>query len=150
LYLVFDIVGLNTKVFDPDSYFNTSNYRYTPQVAGYYNIECKIGWRPKAADDNVNLSAYLFKNGNHWHSTGAAPYLSGNTTARPTGQMCMKVGAGKEVDVAVASLVYFNGSSDYVDLRANIYNYTNASATDNHVIGNANQMLTYMSGYRRT
>jgi len=145
-----DLVGLNTKVFDVDNYFNTSTYRYTPQVAGYYYIECKIGWRPKAADDNVNLSAYLFKNGNHWHSTGAAPYLSGNTTARPIGQMCMKVGAGKEVDVAVASLVYFNVSSDYVDLRANIYNYTNSSATDNHVIGNANQMLTYMSGYRIT
>ncbi len=143
-----DIVGLNTKVFDTDSYFNTSNYRYTPQVAGFYYIECKLSFRPKAADDNVNMNAYLYKNGSHSHSNGASPYLSANDTSRPIGQMCMKVGAGKEIEVQVNSLVYFNGSSDYVDLRGNMYNYTNSSATDNHVMGHSTQMMTYMLGYR--
>jgi hypothetical protein len=143
-----NLVNLNTKVFDLDSYFNTSTYRYVPQVEGYYYIECKLHWRPDDADDNVNLASYLFKNGNHYHSVGASPYLSGNTTARPIGQMCMKVGAGKEVETDITSLVYFNGSSDYIDLRGYIYNYTNASSSSNHMMGHATLMVTYMLGYR--
>jgi len=140
------LVNLNTKVFDLDNYFNTSTYRYTPQVAGYYYIECKVHWRPDNGDDNVNLASYIFKNGNNYHSTGASPYLSGNTTARPIGSMAMKVGAGKEVETEIHSLVHFNGSSDYVDLRGYIYNYT--SSGNNDLMGHATLMVTYMLGYR--
>ena len=141
-------VALNQKVFDVDGYFDTSTYRYTPQVAGYYYIECVLQYRPKGADHNVNLSTELRKNGNLYHSTGASPYLSPNGSAGPRGQMCMKVGAGKEVQTDISSLVYFNGSTDYVTLTGYIYNYTNSSATDNHLMGHSNLMLTYMLGYR--
>ena len=71
-------VALNTEVFDLDSYFNTSNYRYIPQVAGYYYIECMLHYRPKAADDNVNLATHIYRNGSNYHSTGSSPYLSAN------------------------------------------------------------------------
>jgi len=141
-------VALNTEVFDLDSYFNTTNYRYIPQVAGYYYIECMIQFRPKAADDNVNLSAHIYKNGNTYHSTGSSPYLSANESTRPTGQMCMKVGAGKEVQTEISSIVHFDGSSDYVDLRGHIYNYTNSSASDNELMGHSTLVVTYMLGYR--
>ena len=60
----------------------------------------------------------------------------------------MKVGAGKEVETDITSLVYFNGSSDYIDLRGYIYNYTNASSSSNHMMGHATLMVTYMLGYR--
>jgi len=141
-------VALNTKVFDLDTYFNTTNYRYIPQVAGYYYIECMLQFRPKAADDNVNLSTSIYKNGNEYHSGGASPYLSGNETAKPRGQMCMKVGAGKEVQLEISNISYFNGSTDYVDLRGYIYNYTNSGASDNHLMGHSTIALTYMLGYR--
>tara|TARA_R100001510_G_C7605120_1_gene170565 strand:- start:387 stop:971 length:585 start_codon:yes stop_codon:yes gene_type:complete len=141
-------VALNQKVFDLDSYFNTSNYRYIPQVEGYYYIECMLQYRPKAADDNVNLATHIYKNGNNYHSTGSSPYLSANESTRPIGQMCMKVGAGKEVQTEISSLVYFNGSSDYVDLRGYIFNYTNSSASDNHLMGHSTLVVTYMLGYR--
>ena len=141
-------VALNTKVFDLDSYFNTSTYRYTPQVAGYYYIECQLSWRPKSADDNVNLASHLYKNGNNYHSTGSSPYLSANLSTKPMGHASMKVGAGKEVENQVTAMVYFNGSSDYVDLRGYIYNYSNSSATDNHMMGNSTLAVTYMLGYR--
>ena len=35
--------------------FDTSNYRYTPKVAGFYFIYGSIQWIPKSADDNVYL-----------------------------------------------------------------------------------------------
>lgn len=141
-------VALNTEVFDLDSYFNTTNYRYIPQVAGYYYIECMIQYRPKAADDNVNLATHIYKNGNTNHSTGASPYLTGDGTTKPVGQMCMKVGAGKEVQTEISSIVHLDGDDDYVDLRGYIYNYTNASASDNEMMGHANNLTTYMLGYR--
>jgi len=114
-------VALNTKVFDLDSYFNTSTYRYTPQVAGYYYIECQLSWRPKAADDNVNLAAHLYKNGNNYHSTGSSPYLSANLSTKPMGHASMKVGAGKEVENQVTAMVHFNGSSDYLEVYGRVF-----------------------------
>ena len=38
-------VQLDQKALDPNNYFNTSNYRYTPQIAGYYLIEGQIMWK---------------------------------------------------------------------------------------------------------
>ena len=54
------IVQLDQKVFDPDTYFNTTNYRYIPQIAGYYVIEGQIMWEADAAD-NCYFSAYIYK-----------------------------------------------------------------------------------------
>ena len=62
--------------------------------------------------------------------------------------MCLKVGAGKEIETDITSLVYFNGSSDYVDMRGYIYNYTNASSSNNDMMGHATLMVTYMLGFR--
>ena len=141
-------VALNQKVFDLDSYFNTSTYRYTPQVAGYYYIECMLQYRPKTAADDVALSTEINKNGSTYHSTGASPYLSPNGSTGPRGQHAFKAGAGKENQTTITAMVYFNGSSDYVTLTGYIFNYTDTSATDNHLLGHANLVLTYMLGYR--
>jgi len=140
-------VSFNAKVFDLDSYFNTSTYRYTPQVAGYYYIETQIMFSPKGADDNCALVSHIYKNGVMNHSTGS-PYINASGTGRPIGQVNVKVGAGKENQVRANSLVYFNGSSDYVDLRGYIYNYTQSSATDNLMMGHSTIWFTYMLGYR--
>ena len=108
------LVQLDQKVFDPDGYFNTSSYRYIPQVAGYYVIEGQIMWEADAGD-NCYLSAYIWKNGSHSHSTGASPYISGNGTTKPMGIHSVVLGASNEHYVRVGTIVYFNGSSDYVD-----------------------------------
>jgi len=140
-------VSLNAKVFDLDSYFNTSTYRYTPQVAGYYYIETQLMFAPKGADDNCALVSFIYKNGSNNHSTGS-PYINASGTGRAIGQVNVKVGAGKENQVKANSLVYLNGSSDYVDLRGYIYNYTQSSATDNLMMGHSTIWFTYMLGYR--
>ena len=141
------LVQLDQKVFDPDNYFNTTNYRYIPQIAGYYVIEGQIMWEADAGD-NCYLSAYIYKNGSHSHSTGASPYISGNGTVKPMGIAGLIMGTSNEQYVRTSSLVYFNGSSDYVDLRGYIYNYTDSGATDNLMKGHADNMLTWMYGYR--
>ena len=141
------LVQLDQKVFDPDNYFNTTNYRYIPQIAGYYVIEGQVMWEADAGD-NCYLSAYIFKNGSHSHSTGASPYISGTGTAKPMGIAGLIMGTSNEQYVRTSSLVYFNGSTDYVDLRGYIYNYTDSGATDNLMKGHADNMLTWMYGYR--
>ena len=147
---VYTTVNLNQKVFDTHNYFDTSTYRYTPQVAGYYYIESMIQWRPKTANDDVGLVTELQKNGSLYHSTGASPYLSPSGSTGPRGQLYLKVGNGKENQVTMTSIVYFNGTTDYVTLVGYIYNYTNSGATDNHMMGHSNLMLTYMLGWRIT
>ena len=145
---VYTTVALNTKVFDLDSYFNTSNYRYTPQVAGYYYIECMLQYRPKGANDDVVFSTEIQKNGNLYHSNGASPYLSANNSTGPRGQLALKAGNGKENQTTITAMVYFNGTTDYVTLVGYIYNYTQSTVTDNNLLGHTNLVLTYMLGYR--
>ena len=141
------LVQLDQKVFDVNNYFNTSTYRYTPQVAGYYVIEAQIMWEADPGD-NIYMSAQLWKNGAENHSTGASPYISGTGTAKPNAINSIVMGSANEAYTRVGTLVYFNGSSDYVDLRGYIYNYTDAGASDNLIKGNADNMITWMYGYR--
>ena len=56
--------------------------------------------------------------------------------------------SGNESGLRASCLVHFNGSTDYVDMSGYIYNYTDASATDNLMKGHADQMITYMLGFR--
>lgn len=145
---VYTTVALNEKVFDVDSYFDTSTYRYTPQVAGFYHIEVVIGFRTKSAADDVGILCHVYKNGNNYSSSGSSPYLTGSGNARIIGNNYIKSGTGKEIYVSTSSLVHMNGSTDYLYLVGYLYNYTNVSATDNNMIGHSTAMYTYMLGYR--
>ena len=144
----YTIVALNQKVFDVDGYFNTSNYRYTPQVAGFYMLYGQISFDPRNADDNVYLSTGIWKNGIENHSTGQAPYLGADGDVKPRGIMSIKMGAAQEMSISMNLLVHFNGSTDYVDMRGYIYNYTDASSSSNSILGHATLLTTYMYGYR--
>ena len=55
------IVALNTEVFDTDSKFNTSNYRFTPGVAGKYFIYASARLQSDADFDPWEVAIY--KNG---------------------------------------------------------------------------------------
>jgi len=80
---------LNTEVFDTNNCFdNTTNYRFTPNVAGYYQISCL---NQQLASGNTYVGIY--KNGSLYFQFGAS-------AAGFTGSM----------------LVYCNGSSDYIEM----------------------------------
>ena len=141
-------VQLDQKLLDPDNYFNTSTYRFTPQVAGIYFIDAQITWRSVGATNNSYYLNRIYKNGQVYQQNTGAPYLTGSAEPQVRGHISHTEGNGNETAVKANSLVHFNGSTDYIELYGYIYNYGNASATTNQMAGHANVMFTYMLGFR--
>lgn len=100
-------IQLNTEVFDTNSNFdNTTNYRFTPTVAGYYQINGQIALNGSSVG---YARVMIFKNG--------TSYAEGNSGPNNT-----ITGA----ESTVSSIVYMNGSTDYVEMYC--YLYTGAGA----------------------
>lgn len=120
---VYTKIVLDTKIFDTNSNFdNTTNYRFTPTVAGYYQINGNIFGSASGAVYGVGIAIY--KNGGIV-ATGSIT----NTTGSQTSQ-----------NSHVSFLVYMNGSTDYLEL----YGYVTGSGTCS--IGSG-QAYTYMNGF---
>lgn len=95
-------VDLQSKVFDPNNWFNSTLSRFQPGQPGYYlftgSVELKMnGGNFGAADQIV---AYLYKNGN-----------PDSYNQRYNGAT-----ADSYIEQQVSSLIYLNGSTDYVEL----------------------------------
>jgi hypothetical protein len=92
---------LNTKVFDPSSAFDaTTNYRFQPTVAGYYQINGRI--RPSATTVFSNGHMSLYKNG--------AMLARICECVEPTSAASISSGT-----IAGSMVVYLNGSTDYLE-----------------------------------
>jgi len=93
-------IVFNTKTFDTNNnYDNTTNYRFTPTVAGYYQINALVYFTTA----NQNSYIQLYKNG------GSYLYGSSVTT-----------GAGNASTFAnFSAVVYANGSTDYFEIYGN-------------------------------
>ena len=92
-------VTINTETFDTaNAYDNTTNYRFTPQVAGYYQISGAVAFNSTGANPTTSIGL-IYKNGT-----------------------AIKSGIGASVASAYAvvttGLIYLNGSTDYVELYA--------------------------------
>jgi hypothetical protein len=94
----------NTKsgsgLFDTANCFDTTNYRFTPNVAGYYFINGVLNYVGATVNESI-LSIY--KNGSQFYRgpDWASTYGTG-----------------------VTALMYMNGSTDYIEL----YHYFNAGS----------------------
>lgn len=101
-------VALQTEEFDTNNNFDsTTNYRFTPTVAGYYQINGQV-----KIENNSNagtLVCTIFKNG--------SDYKESQSTVR----------SGSNTSAGCGSVIYFNGSTDYVELYVN--QVTTATAT---------------------
>jgi hypothetical protein len=110
-------VQLQTEVFDTASCFDsTTNYRFTPNVAGYYQISGALGW---ASGINARNLLMVWKNGGEYtrlQDFGSLTYCSSGST-----------------------LVYLNGSTDYVEL----YVYQGGGSSQNTT---ASSTQTWFSG----
>lgn len=89
-------VQFNAEEFDTATCFDsTTNYRFTPNVAGYYRFE----WLTTVAGETVTSAvSFLRKNG--------SDIASG--TSIPASTTLLQVGGAK--------LIYMNGTTDYVEL----------------------------------
>lgn len=106
----------DTEEFDTASCYDTTTGRFTPNVAGYYQINGAVYISGSAGE----ILAGLYKNG-----TG---YKYGSRTA-PAGN-----------GATVSSIIYFNGTTDYVEL----YVYYDGSSTIALTVGTT--LYNYMNG----
>jgi hypothetical protein len=94
-------VLLQTELFDTNNCFDsTTNYRFTPTVAGYYQVNGNVGMSNNAI--GVAILAMIYKNGTSYSLSQSLAYTNVSSVA------------------CVSSLVYLNGSTDYVELY--VYN----------------------------
>jgi hypothetical protein len=117
---VYTKIALNTERFDTNSNFDsTTNYRFTPTVAGYYQINYEV-YGTTTATISQFIGA-LYKNGSAYEYgiIGAA-----NLSQAHSG----------------ATLVYMNGSTDYLEL------YINVNGTGTLTATTAGGTVNYMSG----
>ena len=114
-------IQLNTELFDTNNNFDsTTNYRFTPTVAGYYQVNYGVN----ASGTGMTYPiAELYKNG--------SLYQYGNYT--PT--------SISETLSTGSTLVYMNGSTDYIEL----YFQTNTLSGTATVTG-GNAYRTFLSG----
>jgi hypothetical protein len=91
-------IGFQTKVFDTNNNFDTTLSRFTPTVAGYYQINALI---TLAVATSGNFTPFIYKNGSD-HLWGATVFAS--TTNFPRSN--------------ISALVYANGTTDYFEIFA--------------------------------
>jgi len=105
-------VQLQTEEFDTGSAFDsTTNYRFQPTVAGYYQANCGI----QVATAASQVICAVYKNGSSYKvgAVPSGPVGFGNTTS---------------------ALVYLNGSTDYIEFYAyfSIGQGSSAASTDTY------------------
>jgi hypothetical protein len=97
---------INTEIFDTNNNFDsTTNYRFTPTIAGYYQVSGAITWATSATGYGL---ASIFKNGAEFKRGSSSPLIS-----------------NLNVSQNVSTLIYLNGSTDYIEL----YAYQNSGTT---------------------
>jgi hypothetical protein len=111
----FTKLDFQTEEFDTNS--NFASNRFTPTVAGYYQINGSVG---VSASTGIFLS-YIYKNGSTYKSGSFLPCNASGAVA------------------GVSSIVYLNGSTDYVEL----YGYQSSGTSANTI---ASGTFTYFNG----
>ena len=109
-------LSFQLKEFDTNSNFDTTNYRFLPTVAGYYQINGTVYWAVAATNGQI---LQINKNGS-----------------------VIKVGAtynSSSYGLVVSALVYMNGTTDYLEL----YVYQNSGSSATTTSGN---VQTYFQG----
>ncbi len=123
-------VQCNTEIFDTNNcYDNSSNYRFTPTVAGKYLVYSKVRIDTTPANCEIVVS-YIFKNGSSY--TYSVIDFDSND--------------GEGGSTINSSIIDMNGSSDYVELYA--YGKTAAGSGTLGVEGASSNYPTLFGAYR--
>jgi hypothetical protein len=104
-------VAIDTENFDTNSNFDIVNNRFTPTVAGYYQVNGCI--RGVVASTFTVIIAYIYKNG----VENTRSQISATLTATGSTQ------------IAVNNIIFMNGTTDYLEL----YGFLNGTGTANFV-----------------
>lgn len=125
--ITFTKIQINTENFDTNSNFDpTTNYRFTPTVAGYYQINGCVNGASSGVIRVVR--AYIYKNG--------LLFKLGNFSDIGTGAT-----AAGSMSGSVHDLIYMNGTTDYLEL------YTWIQTNSGTLTAGGGDSLTYFSGF---
>ena len=97
---VYTKVACDTEDFDTTSDYDTTNYRYTPSVAGYYQVNGSV--RSNTTSQTLFIGAY-YKNGSGYR----IGFVSRDATSATN-------------TLNMSDLIYMNGSTDYLEFYAYI------------------------------
>ena len=119
----FTKIVLNAKDFDTNSNFDaTTNYRFTPTVAGYYQIDASVFYNSSAVSGLGYLAIY--KNGSNYKVSAGFYNTSGY------------------LPLTISSVVYCNGSTDYIEL----YSQQSSGSSQNTQATSTGGNSVFMSG----
>ena len=121
------VIPFATEAYDTDSCYNTSNYRFTPNVAGYYLIHLQTR-AVIVVNKQIAQSLAIRKNGSSY-AAGQYDYNAGGNT--------------DAMFITKTALVPMNGTTDHIDFTYYQYNYTTPGTYDVH----ANAEYTYATGH---
>lgn len=125
-------INFDTELFDTDNcYDNTTNYRFTPTVAGKYYVYSNIMLQEEGATASQvrTVSARIYKNG-----TGVKSVRSD-----------FNANDVKQFSVYVDGIIDMNGTTDYLE----IYGYVNTISGDNwEYTGPNDGQRTYFGAYK--
>ena len=118
-------VQFNTEIFDTDNaYDNSTNYRFTPQVAGKYFVYADVDADPVATAGLVSVSLFIYKNGSEFR----------------THELNFNSNYVRRVSAAISCVIDMNGSSDYLEIFVYVNDTSgnpqlNATPTLNNLFG---------------
>jgi hypothetical protein len=113
----FTKIQINTEEFDTNSNFDsTTNYRFTPTVAGYYQVNGSVN--NYSSTSPTRVLAVIYKNGTAYKRFFDGAVSTGTFYATSEG----------------SALVYLNGSSDYIELYGLIVATTAVVNTDSSYV----------------
>jgi hypothetical protein len=112
---------LNTEVIDTNNCYDpTTNYRFTPNVAGYYQINSNVEFSGTAVRQYAYV-VYIYKNGSNLAYSQSALSLAN--------------GSGGDNSVCVSALVLMNGTTDYLELYVYSYDFTTLASVNILAVG---------------
>ena len=127
-----DKVLFDNEVFDTDGcYDNSTNYRFTPTVAGKYYVYARTTI-DDGASNYRNAVAFIYKNG----SGIAAAKINYDNSSTSEGEAATPV---------VTTIVDMNGSSDYLEVFVT-YDSNDGGAAN--IQGNANERSTNFGAFK--
>lgn len=125
----FTKVNFASEDFDPDSKFDTSNYRYIPAETGYYSLTASLGIE-RGTNELRRAGVAIYKNGsaigfNHLRLIGSSEDI-------------------EEYYVSMSVLDYSTSTSDYYE----VYAYQNNSFGTNDALLTSSNARTFFTGFK--
>ena len=108
-------ININTEVYDTDSMYDTSNYRFTPTVAGKYYVYVIAGCVSDTTYKLNSANVAIYKNGSAYRYT--------NITVNGADRL-------NEATTIASATIDMNGSSDYLEPYARVNVTTGTGSID--------------------